>query len=146
MAGKLKPLDVERETRPGKYADGDGLYLIVKGATSKNWIYRYSKDGKERWLTKGMPPLRRLARQRCAPGKRARAAPRDVRTRQPMCTGVASNAFATAYCGRWRGSWMTKFSSGRVQASAMMRTRQRTKAPSTASKTLHRSSLWAVET
>ena len=23
MVGKLKPLDVERETRPGKYADGD---------------------------------------------------------------------------------------------------------------------------
>jgi hypothetical protein len=53
MAGKLKPLDVERETRPGKYPDGDGLYLIVKGATSKNWIYRYSKLGKERWLGLG---------------------------------------------------------------------------------------------
>ncbi len=53
MAGKLKPLDVERETRPGKYADGDGLYLVVKGATSKNWIYRYCKGGKERWLGLG---------------------------------------------------------------------------------------------
>ena len=53
MAGKLKPLDVERETRPSKYPDGDGLYLIVKGATSKNWIYRYSKLGKERWLGLG---------------------------------------------------------------------------------------------
>ena len=53
MAGKLKPLDVERETRPGKYADGGGLYLIVKGATSKNWIYRYCKGGKERWLGLG---------------------------------------------------------------------------------------------
>ena len=53
MAGKLKPLDVERETRPGKYPDGDGLYLIVKGATSKNWIYRYCKGGKERWLGLG---------------------------------------------------------------------------------------------
>ena len=40
MAGKLKPLDVERESKPGKYADG-GLYLIVSGATSKNWFYRY---------------------------------------------------------------------------------------------------------
>ena len=41
MAGMLKPLDVERETKPGKYADGDGLYLIVASATSKNWAYRY---------------------------------------------------------------------------------------------------------
>jgi hypothetical protein len=49
MAGKLKPLNVKRETKPGKYADGDGLYLIVAGATSKNWSYRYWKDSKERW-------------------------------------------------------------------------------------------------
>jgi hypothetical protein len=53
MAGRLKPLDIERETRPGKYADGDGLYLIVKGVTSKNWIYRHCKAGKERWLGLG---------------------------------------------------------------------------------------------
>jgi integrase len=49
MAGKLKALDVEREIRPGKYADGDSLYLIVASATSKNWSYRYWKDGKQRW-------------------------------------------------------------------------------------------------
>lgn len=53
MAGKLKPLDIERETRPGKYPDGDGLYLIVASATSKNWNYRYWKDGKQRWLGLG---------------------------------------------------------------------------------------------
>ena len=53
MVGKLKPLDVDRETRPGKYADGDGLYLVVASATSKNWCYRYWKDGKQRWLGLG---------------------------------------------------------------------------------------------
>lgn len=53
MAGKLRPLEVERETRPGKYFDGEGLYLVVKGATSRNWIYRYRKNGKERWLGLG---------------------------------------------------------------------------------------------
>ena len=53
MAGKLKPFDVARETRPGKYPDGDGLYLIVASATSKNWSYRYWKDGKQRWLGLG---------------------------------------------------------------------------------------------
>jgi hypothetical protein len=49
MAGKLKPLDIQREENPGKYADGDGLYLIVVGPTSKNWSYRYWFKGKERW-------------------------------------------------------------------------------------------------
>lgn len=49
MSGKLKALEVERETKSGKYADGGGLYLIVAGPTSKNWAFRYWKDGKERW-------------------------------------------------------------------------------------------------
>src|SRR4051812_10116817 len=49
MAGRLKPFDVERQNEPGKYADGEGLYLIVNGRTSKSWSYRYWKDGKERW-------------------------------------------------------------------------------------------------
>jgi integrase len=49
MSGKLKPLDVQREEKPGKYADGDGLYLIVAGPNAKNWSYRYWISGKERW-------------------------------------------------------------------------------------------------
>jgi hypothetical protein len=49
MAGRLKPLDVQRAKEPGRYADGDGLYLIIAGPTSKNWSYRYWKGGKERW-------------------------------------------------------------------------------------------------
>jgi hypothetical protein len=49
MAGKLKPLEVSRQVTPGKYPDGDGLYLIVAGPTSRNWSYRYWINGKERW-------------------------------------------------------------------------------------------------
>jgi hypothetical protein len=48
MSGKLKPIDVQREEKPGKYADGDGLYLIVASPTSKYWSYRYRFNGKER--------------------------------------------------------------------------------------------------
>ncbi|MBR1249183.1 tyrosine-type recombinase/integrase [Bradyrhizobium sp. AUGA SZCCT0169] len=49
MAGKLKPLEVERQITSGKYPDGDGLYLVVAGPTSRNWSYRYWIAGKERW-------------------------------------------------------------------------------------------------
>jgi integrase len=49
VAGKLKPLDVARQITPGKYPDGDGLYLVVAGPTSRNWSYRYWIKGKERW-------------------------------------------------------------------------------------------------
>ncbi|WP_346771004.1 Arm DNA-binding domain-containing protein [Bradyrhizobium sp. CW9] len=58
MAGRLKPLDVERQNKPGKYADGEGLYLIVTGPTSKSWSYRYWKDGKERWHGLGLRTCR----------------------------------------------------------------------------------------
>jgi hypothetical protein len=49
MAGRLNPLDVEREEKPGKYADGDGLYLIVARPTSKNRRDRCWFNGNERW-------------------------------------------------------------------------------------------------
>jgi integrase len=49
MAGRLKPLDVDRLVEVGKYADGDGLYLVVAGAMSRNWSYRYWINRKERW-------------------------------------------------------------------------------------------------
>jgi hypothetical protein len=53
MAGKLKAARHRTRNRPGKYPDGDGLYLVVASATSKNWNYRYWKDGKQRWLGLG---------------------------------------------------------------------------------------------
>ena len=53
IAGRLNPLDIQRQEKPGKYADGDGLYLVVTGPTSKNWSYRYWFKGKERWLGLG---------------------------------------------------------------------------------------------
>lgn len=43
--GKLRAKDIERETLPGKYSDGDGLALIVRdrqGNITKTWTMRYS--------------------------------------------------------------------------------------------------------
>jgi integrase len=41
MIGKLKALNVAREKRPGMYGDGGGLWLQVKSAGAKSWLYRY---------------------------------------------------------------------------------------------------------
>jgi hypothetical protein len=49
VVGRLKPLDVARLVTPGKYPDGDGLYLVIAGSTSRNWPYRHWINGKERW-------------------------------------------------------------------------------------------------
>ena len=45
---KLKALNVKRESIPGWYADGQGLYLQVSASGTKSWVYRFEKDKKER--------------------------------------------------------------------------------------------------
>jgi integrase len=41
--------------RPGRYADGAGLYLQVTSPQAASWILRYERDGHERWF--GLGPL-----------------------------------------------------------------------------------------
>ena len=43
---KLKALDVKRQTKPGRYADGGGLYLTVTKGGSKSWTLRVMVAGK----------------------------------------------------------------------------------------------------
>lgn len=39
--------------KPGMYADGGGLYLQVRGPSSRSWIFRYRFEGRERELGLG---------------------------------------------------------------------------------------------
>lgn len=39
--GKLRNLDVDRLKKPGRYGDGDGLYLQVTKSGTKSWAFRY---------------------------------------------------------------------------------------------------------
>ena len=43
---RLKPLAVERIKAPGRYADGGGLYLIVKPGPRKSWAFIYRRGAK----------------------------------------------------------------------------------------------------
>lgn len=55
MAGieKLSALKVARVSKPGKYGDGNGLYLQVTKQLVKSWIFRYTIDGRERYMGLG---------------------------------------------------------------------------------------------
>lgn len=100
MSGKLKPLDVDRETRPGKYPDGDGLYLVVASATSKNWSYRYWKDGKQRWLGLGSFKDVSLKEARLARD----AARRSAASNQSICPATSCESFLRPPPGRWKSA------------------------------------------
>jgi integrase len=60
-SNSLTALKVARINEAGRYGDGGGLYLRVaeyrlKGGTlarSKNWLFRFERDGRERWMGLG---------------------------------------------------------------------------------------------
>ena len=75
---KLTALKVARLNKPGRYADGKGLYLQITKSLAKSWIFRYERDGKERFMglgpshSVGLADAReraRAARSRLALGK-----------------------------------------------------------------------------
>ena len=41
---------------PGRYADGDGLYLLIDPSGAKRWVLRYALNGKRRDM--GLGPAR----------------------------------------------------------------------------------------
>ena len=46
--GKLTDTAIRGQLVPGKYADGDGLYLLVGPTGAKSFVFRFKVDGKER--------------------------------------------------------------------------------------------------
>ncbi len=51
--GDLSVKRIERLNRPGRYADGRGLYLQVVNANNRSWLLRYQRDGREHWMGLG---------------------------------------------------------------------------------------------
>lgn len=66
--GKLTATAVKAASAPGRYGDGDGLFLLVGRTGAKSWMVRVQKDGKRRDIGLGSSakvPLK-LARDRAA--------------------------------------------------------------------------------
>lgn len=71
MIKKLNALTIDSLNTPGRYPDGDGLYLVVNGPKQKSWVFRYMLRGKRREM--GLGSLESLS-----PGEARRVA-RDKR-------------------------------------------------------------------
>ena len=55
----LTARDVQTITRPGRYGDSRGLYLVVRPSGTKSWVYRYQDSGRRRDL--GLGPVDRVS-------------------------------------------------------------------------------------
>jgi integrase len=54
-AKRLTAREVETLTKPGRHADGDGLYLVVRPGGSKQWMFLYRRQGRLREMGLGSP-------------------------------------------------------------------------------------------
>jgi integrase len=55
-ASKLTHLQASKLKAPGLYGDGAGLWLKVTDHGSKSWIFRFTFEGRERWMGLGSYP------------------------------------------------------------------------------------------
>ena len=67
--GRLSATFVKADKAPGRYADGDGLYLVVAPGGSKSWVCRVQKEGKRRDIGLGSVKKVSLAQARDRSGK-----------------------------------------------------------------------------
>jgi integrase len=62
--GKLTALKLKVLTSRGRYGDGDGLWLQVRDARHRSWLFRYASDGRQRQMGLGPFPDVSLAEAR----------------------------------------------------------------------------------
>src|SRR5262245_55881230 len=75
---RLTAKRVEHLHKPGRHADGDGLYLQITPTGARSWVLRYERAGRERML--GLGPERTFSLKEAR--ERAR------RARQLLADGV----------------------------------------------------------
>ena len=112
---KLKPLMLTRASKPGRYADGGGLYLTVSDTGSRAWVFMWVRNGKRRELGLGALIDVPVAAARQKAGKlRAVLAdggdPKAERDRQraAVAPSVTFKEVAEEYVASHRTGWSAK--------------------------------------
>jgi integrase len=98
---------VEKGTKPGRYGDGAGLYLLVRSRHLKFWLFRYTRSGKMREMGLG-PAKGRTA----VPLSQARAKAKQFHAavhegRDPLAEREAEKAKAQADAAKAKAAAMT---------------------------------------
>lgn len=129
LINRLTAAFVAQVTEPGRYPDGNNLYLQVGGATAKSWIYEFAMRGVTREM--GLGSVRdftlaearercRKARQLVADGidpieaKRQRQAQERAQAAARITLKEECGEFIAAFAGTWRSpkskpQWETTF-------------------------------------
>jgi integrase len=111
MAKRAKGLAakfVETVAKPGRHADGNGLYLAVKPTGAKSWSFLYMRDGRRREMGLGGYPdvSLAMARRMAAKHREALALGRDPLTERETpripTFGEAADEYIATHSEAWR--------------------------------------------
>ncbi|WP_276202622.1 Arm DNA-binding domain-containing protein [Komagataeibacter rhaeticus] len=67
--GRLSATAVKTAKEPGRYGDGDGLYLVISSKGGKSWVCRIQKNGRRRDIGLGSAKTVSLVLARQRAGK-----------------------------------------------------------------------------
>ena len=87
MAGKLTAAGLRGLVKPGAYADGEGLYLRVRGPDARAWAFRWKRAGKQHWQGLGAFPAVSLAEAREAAAEARKALAAECAAGRPVPRG-----------------------------------------------------------
>lgn len=124
---RLSAKSVEKQSSPGYYCDGGGLYLQVSRSASKSWIFRYARDGKPREMGLGSQRDVTLAAARTKAGEARRQladgidpiAARDASKVQERLRKAGTESFAKCaekYISAHRAGWRNPKHAGQWEA------------------------------
>lgn len=111
MAGKLTVLGIKAITEPGRYMDGGGLHLHVRGSDRRAWVFRYTRQGKTRDMGLGPYPEVSLSKAREAADEMRsllRSKKDPLQARKAEAEPSTSKTFeeaADAYLKAHKASW-----------------------------------------
>ncbi len=116
LSNRLTAVSVQRQKKPGRYADGGGLYLQVGPTGSKSWLFRYTRRGKAHEMGLGALNAVSLAdareaaagaRQTLAAGADPLEAREETRKRQEAeaSSGITFAECASAYIETHKAGW-----------------------------------------
>jgi len=106
VLNKLSARSVETITKPGRHADGGGLYLQVGAKGAKSWLFMFKREGKQREMGLGSVRDVRLAvaREKAAEARALLAEGKDpiaIRRTSAIAQSIAAvptfGEFADAY-------------------------------------------------
>jgi integrase len=113
---RLKAVQIQRMTEPGRYHDGGGLYLQISPTGTKSWVFRFRLHGKLRDMGLGSVPDFSLAEARARAQQQRQLVSdkidpveqrntRSAEARRKQATEVSFEDCARDYHEREKGQW-----------------------------------------